>query len=190
MDVINRSGSTPYRKWDEAPTMFFKFSGTAAGVDDNISLTTKIAKANGAKDFIYAKNDKEAHDLWTARKESLWSMLSLRKEGDEVWSTDVGVPISRLPDIIEKTKSEMDSLSLFASVLGHVGDGNFHTSILYQRSDPAEREKVEKFVHDMVDTALEMEGTCTGEHSIGLGKKESLLQELGAETVGVMRCES
>jgi len=81
----------------------------------------------------------------------------------------------------------MDSLSLFASVLGHVGDGNFHTSILYQRSDPAEREKVEKFVHDMVNTAIEMDGTCTGEHSIGLGKKESLLQELGSETVNVMR---
>lgn len=81
----------------------------------------------------------------------------------------------------------MDGLGLFASVLGHIGDGNFHTSILYNRNDPAEREKVERMVHNMVDTALEMEGTCTGEHGIGLGKKESLVQELGMDTIGVMQ---
>ena len=81
----------------------------------------------------------------------------------------------------------MDGLGLFASVLGHIGDGNFHTSILYNRNDPAEREKVERMVHSMVNTALEMEGTCTGEHGIGLGKKESLVQELGMDTIGVMQ---
>lgn len=187
MSVINKAGATPDRIWDEVPSIFFKFSGTRAGVEDNMKLTTEIAKANRSKEFIYAKTDQEAQDLWTARKESLWSMLSLRREGDEVWSTDVAVPISRLPDIIEKSKTQMDSLGLFASVLGHIGDGNFHTSILYRRSDPAEREKVEKFVHDMVDTALEMEGTCTGEHGVGLGKKDSLIQELGLDTIGVMQ---
>jgi D-lactate dehydrogenase (cytochrome) len=76
---------------------------------------------------------------------------------------------------------------LFASVLGHIGDGNFHTSILYNRNDPTEREKVERMVHNMVETALEMEGTCTGEHGIGLGKKESLVKELGIDTIGVMQ---
>lgn len=76
---------------------------------------------------------------------------------------------------------------MFASVLGHIGDGNFHTSILYNRNDPAEREKVEQMVRNMVDTALEMEGTCTGEHGIGLGKKQSLVQELGVNTIGVMQ---
>jgi D-lactate dehydrogenase (cytochrome) len=100
MNVINRAGATPFRKWDEVPTLFFKFSGTKSGVEDSLKLTTQIAKSNKSKDFIFAKTDKEAHDLWTARKESLWSMLSLRKEGDEVWSTDVCTPISRLPDII------------------------------------------------------------------------------------------
>jgi D-lactate dehydrogenase (cytochrome) len=88
---------------------------------------------------------------------------------------------------IEKSKAELDGLGLFASVLGHIGDGNFHTSILYNRNDPVEREKVERMVHNMVATALEMEGTCTGEHGIGLGKKESLVQELGADTIGVMQ---
>ena len=103
------------RVWKEQPTIFFKFSGTTAGVQDNIKLTTQIAKRNNGGDFIYAKNDQEAHDLWKARKDSLWSMLSLRREGDEVWSTDVAVPISRLPDIVEITKQEIDSLNLPAS---------------------------------------------------------------------------
>jgi D-lactate dehydrogenase (cytochrome) len=76
---------------------------------------------------------------------------------------------------------------LFASVLGHIGDGNFHTSILYNRHDLVERQKVEQMVHNMVDTALEMEGTCTGEHGIGLGKKQSLVQELGLNTIGLMQ---
>ncbi|ETI28182.1 glycolate oxidase, subunit GlcD [Cladophialophora carrionii CBS 160.54] len=186
MSVINRAGGTN-RTWKEAPTIFFKFSGTTAGVADNIKTTTDIAKKNHAGDFIYAKDDREAHDLWKARKDSLWSMLSLRREGDEVWSTDVAVPISRLPDIVEITKKEVDDLGLFASVLGHIGDGNFHTSVLYNRNDPKEREQVERVVHNMVDRALEMEGTCTGEHGIGLGKKQSLVSELGVETISVMQ---
>ena len=78
----------------------------------------------------------------------VWSMLSLRKEGSEVWSTDVAVPISRLPDIIEISKKEMDQLGLFASILGHVGDGNFHESVLYDNTDPKERAAVEKCLHD------------------------------------------
>ena len=112
MSVINRAGGTS-RTWKEVPTIFFKFSGTTAGVQDNIKLTTQIAKKNNGGDFIYAKDDREAHDLWKARKDALWSMLSLRREGDEIWSTDVAVPISRLPDIVEITKKELDDLGLF-----------------------------------------------------------------------------
>jgi D-lactate dehydrogenase (cytochrome) len=80
----------------------------------------------------------------------------------------------------------MDDLGLFASILGHIGDGNFHESIIYNRKDPAERGKVEACVKNMVKRALEMEGTCTGEHSIGWGKKESLVWEVGHDTLGVM----
>jgi len=80
----------------------------------------------------------------------------------------------------------MDELGLFASILGHIGDGNFHESIIYNRQVKGEREKVEMCVKNMVKRALEMEGTCTGEHSIGWGKKESLLWEVGPDTLGVM----
>ncbi|KAH7405859.1 D-lactate dehydrogenase mitochondrial precursor [Phaeosphaeria sp. MPI-PUGE-AT-0046c] len=186
MSVINKAGSTN-KKWKEVPTMFFKFSGTKAGVQENISMVKTIARAHKSGDFEFAVNPEEQKTLWSARKESLWSMLALRREGDEVWSTDVAVPISRLPDIIEISKKEMDDLGLFASILGHIGDGNFHESIMYNSKDPKERAAVEKCVHDMVDRALEMDGTCTGEHGIGLGKKASLQKELGLDTINVMR---
>ncbi|KAH8726999.1 hypothetical protein GQ44DRAFT_650256 [Phaeosphaeriaceae sp. PMI808] len=186
MSVINRAGSTN-KRWKEEPTMFFKFSGTKAGVQENINLVKAIARSHKSGDFEFAVNPEEQKTLWSARKESLWSMLALRREGDEVWSTDVAVPISRLPDIIEISKKEMDDLGLFASILGHIGDGNFHESIMYNGKDPKERAAVEKCVHDMVDRALEMEGTCTGEHGIGLGKKASLEKELGLDTINVMR---
>ncbi|OQE24174.1 hypothetical protein PENFLA_c010G03648 [Penicillium flavigenum] len=186
MDVINRAGGTG-REWKVSPTLFFKFSGTVAGVADSIDMTTKLAQGNNAQSFEFARDDREAHDLWSARKQSLWSMMALRKEGSEVWSTDVAVPISRLPDIIEISKKELVDLGLFASILGHIGDGNFHASIMYDRNNPAERERVEKVVYDMVDRGLEMEGSCTGEHGIGLGKKGSLKKEVGLDTINVMR---
>lgn len=205
MKVVNMGGATAPRVWKELPTLFFKFSGTKAGVKENISLVQRITKSNGGSNFEFAKDAREQKLLWSARKESLWSMLALRKEGEEVCelilrefdheapgtnilvgSTDVAVPFSRLADIIEVSKKEMDDLGLFASILGHIGDGNFHESIIYNRRDKAERDKVETCVKNMVKRALEMEGTCTGEHSIGWGKKESLLWEVGSDTLGVM----
>src|SRR5690606_32149750 len=119
----------------------------------------------------------EKVSLWSARKQSLWSMLSLRESGQDVWSTDVAVPLSRLADLVEISKKEMDDLGMFASILGHVGDGNFHESIMWDKTNHADREKIEGVVGRMVTRALEMEGTCTGEHGIGLGKKNSLLKE-------------
>lgn len=101
MAVINKAGGTG-RVWQEVPTLFFKFSGTTAGVKDNIEGTTRIARGNGAGEMVYAKTEQEGRELWKARKDSLWSMLMMRREGDEVWSTDVAVPISRLPDIVGK----------------------------------------------------------------------------------------
>ena len=203
MNVVNRAGATG-KVWKEVPTLFFKFTGTKAGVQDNIKTVKAIAKGHKGGDMEFAKDTAAAITLWSARKEAMWSMLSLRQSGNEIWSTDVAVPLSRLPDIIEESKREMDDLGLFASVLGHIGDGNFHESILYDATKPAEREAVEHCVQNMVHKAIDMEGTCTvrlfnvwtyersklirqGEHGIGLGKKESLLQELGPATVEVMR---
>ena len=108
-------------------------SGTGASVEDNITQVEGIVQANYGGDCEVAKTEGEVNLLWSACKEALWSMLSLRDEGDEVWSTDVAVPLSGLPDIIEVSKCEMDELNLFASVIGHVGNGNFHEGIFLQQ---------------------------------------------------------
>ncbi|KAI2604766.1 FAD-linked oxidase-like protein [Hypoxylon fragiforme] len=187
MKVVNIGGATAPRVWKEMPTLFFKFAGTQTSVKENITRVQAIAKKNKGSNFEFAKDLREQKLLWSARKESLWSMLALRKGNEEVWSTDVAVPFSRLADIIEISKKEMDDLGLFASILGHVGDGNFHESIMYNRQDKDELAKVETCVKNMVKRALDMEGTCTGEHSIGWGKKDSLLLEVGPDTLGVMK---
>ncbi|PSR85753.1 hypothetical protein BD289DRAFT_368161 [Coniella lustricola] len=186
MRVVNLGGATAPRVWQEMPTLFFKFSGTKASVQENIRTVQGIAKRNAGSNFEFAKDALEQKLLWSARKESLWSMLALRRDGEEVWSTDVAVPFSRLADIIEVSKKEMDDLGLFASILGHIGDGNFHESIIYNPIN-GEREKVEACVKNMVKRALDMEGTCTGEHSVGWGKKDSLLMEVGPDTLAVMK---
>ncbi|KAI0870778.1 putative D-lactate protein [Hypoxylon argillaceum] len=187
MRVINLGGATAPRVWKEAPTLFFKFAGTKTSVGDNISRVKGITGANKGSNFEFARDERERNLLWSARKEVLWSMLALRKEGEEVWSTDVAVPFSRLAELIEISKKEMDDMGLFASILGHIGDGNFHESIIYDRTDAAEVAKVERCVKNMVNRALDMEGTCTGEHSVGWGKKASLLREVGPDTLAVMK---
>ena len=126
MRCINESGATS-RKWKEVPTLFFKFSGTQSAVKESIDLVQKLAKSKGCKSFDFAKGADEAVELWSARKEALWSVMAQRRdESDHVWTTDVAVPISRLPDIIEETKEDMASSGLLATMVGHVGDGNFH----------------------------------------------------------------
>ncbi|KAK4555242.1 D-lactate ferricytochrome c oxidoreductase [Recurvomyces mirabilis] len=186
MRVVNDAGATG-KKWKEVPTLFFKFSGTPQAVKEHIQQVKQLAKKQDSGEFEFANGATEQKKLWSARKEALWSMMALRREGDEVWSTDVAVPLSRLADLAEISKKELDELGMFASALGHVGDGNFHASIMYKSADPEERAKVEGCVKRMVDRALEMEGTCTGEHGVGLGKKKSLVKELGEDTIDVMR---
>ena len=132
MRCINEAGATS-RTWAEAPTLFFKFAGTPSGVKEQIGIVQKMAKSAGSKGFEFAKNSDEAAELWSARKEALWSVMAQRRDdGDHVWTTDVAVPISRLPDIIEETKEDMQKSGLAtAATVGHVGDGNFHSTSLH-----------------------------------------------------------
>ncbi|KAI9872881.1 MAG: D-lactate ferricytochrome c oxidoreductase [Pleopsidium flavum] len=184
MRCINESGSTS-RTWKEAPTLFFKFTGTPTGVKEQISIVEKLAKAKGSKSFEFAKSAEEADELWSARKEALWSVMAKRRDdSDHVWTTDVAVPISRLPDIIEQTKEDMSKCGLLGAIVGHVGDGNFHSILLFNEK---ERKVAEDVVHRMVKRAVEMEGTVTGEHGVGLIKRDYLAHELGETTVDAMR---
>ncbi|KAK3723172.1 D-lactate ferricytochrome c oxidoreductase [Vermiconidia calcicola] len=184
MKCINDSGRTS-RSWKEAPTLFFKFNGTPSSVKEHISLVKDHAKKAGSKTFEFAKNKEEGDELWEARKEALWSVMAKKKEDtDHVWTTDVAVPISRLADIIDETKADISKSGLTASIVGHVGDGNFHAIILY---NDKEHDIADDLVHNMVKRAIEMEGTATGEHGVGLVKRDYLSHEIGQNAVDLMR---
>lgn len=183
MRFINAAGATS-RQWKEAPTLFFKFSGTENGVKEQVALVRTIAKGVGGQSFDFAKSKDEQLELWSARKEALWSTMAARRPGDHVWTGDVAVPMSRLPDIIEETKGDLKRSGLTSSIVGHVGDGNFHIILLYNKK---ERPLAEDCVHRMVKRAVEMEGTVTGEHGVGLVKRDYLPHELGETTVDAMR---
>ncbi|KAL2824732.1 hypothetical protein BDW59DRAFT_81595 [Aspergillus cavernicola] len=184
MKCINESGTTS-RQWKEAPTIFFKFTGTPGGVKEQIGLVQKIASSAKAGSFEFARSDEEMRSLWSARKEALWSVMAMRRgPEDHVWTTDVAVPMSRLPDIIEATKQDMTQSGLLAGICGHVGDGNFHAIILFNE---AEKKTAEGVVHRMVKRAVQMEGTVTGEHGVGLIKRDYLEHEVGESTVDAMR---
>ncbi|EER25806.1 D-lactate ferricytochrome c oxidoreductase [Coccidioides posadasii str. Silveira] len=184
MKCINDSQTTR-RTWKEAPTIFFKFTGTPAGVKEQIKIVQKIAKDTMGQSFEFAQGRDEMQELWSARKEALWSVMAMKRDqNDHVWTTDVAVPISRLPDIIEQTKEDITKNGLLGGICGHVGDGNFHAILLFNDS---ERNVAEGVVHRMVKRAVEMEGTVTGEHGVGLIKRDYLPHELGDSAVDTMR---
>jgi len=157
MKFINATGSTT-RKWREAPTIFFKFAGTPTSVKEQVEMVSKLAKHAKAQSFDFARDANEQEELWSARKDALWATMAQRKPGDHVWTGDVAVPMSRLPEIVEATKKDLRASGLTSSIVGHVGDGNFHVILLY---GDKERKIAEECVHRMVRRAVEMEGTVT-----------------------------
>ena len=185
MRSINQAGLTK-RKWREQPSLFFKFAGSSdVIVQDTAKLVGKISEMHGSTSYAFAADAEEREELWSARKNALWSLMAIRERPtDKVWTTDVAVPMSRLADIIEQSKEEIEKSGILGSILGHVGDGNFHAILMFREE---KREIVEGVVKRMVKTALEMEGTATGEHGVGLVKRDYLEKELGRTTVDTMR---
>ncbi|KAM0242293.1 hypothetical protein ACHAP5_007233 [Fusarium lateritium] len=185
MRSINESALTRL-KWKEEPTLFFKFTGSDDFIVQHLAKQVgHITKRNHSTTYTFASDESERDELWSARKNALWSMLAMRKSPtDKVWTTDVAVPLSRLPDIIEFAKDDIEKSGLLGSVVGHVGDGNFHTLLLFPED---KRHVAEGIVHRMVDKAIEMNGTATGEHGVGLVKRDYLEKELGKGAVDTMR---
>ncbi|KAH7320714.1 hypothetical protein B0I35DRAFT_427639 [Stachybotrys elegans] len=189
MRMLNEHGSATVRKrrWAEKPTLFLKFSGTKEAVQSDMKSVTQFIKPYTTETLLTPQTKQDEHDLWAARKEGLFTMVNNRPPGTQLWSTDVAVPLSRLAEIIDKSKEECSQLGIFASVVGHVGDGNFHVAMFYDPKNSEQSAKVTKVVKDMMKRALEMEGTVSGEHAIGIGKKDCLVDELGPETIDLMK---
>jgi D-lactate dehydrogenase (cytochrome) len=182
MEAINRYAKLNYPPKD---TLFLEFHGTAAGVREQAEMVQAIAADNGGEDFRWATDAEERKKLWQARHDAAYASKALRP-GAEVWATDVCVPISRLAECILETKKDLAASPLVAPLVGHVGDGNFHLTFVINRDDPQELAEAERINDRLVMRALALDGTCTGEHGIGIGKMKFLTAEHG-EAVSVMR---
>jgi len=182
VQAVNRYSKTTLR---EAPMLFFEFHGSPTGVEEQAQTVQDIARDNGGQDFEWATRPEDRSRLWQARHDVLFASLNLLP-GSRGISTDVCVPISRLAEAIAGTQQDIAASGLIAPIVGHVGDGNFHVVILTTPDDPAQVRAAEALGQRIVERALALDGTCTGEHGIGIGKREFLLAEHG-EGVAVMR---
>ena len=171
--------------YEPVPTLFFEFHGSPDSVREQAEAVQKIAGDFGGSGFRWAEKTEDRTALWQARHDALYAALALRP-GAVAWSTDVCVPISRLADCIAETRADITASGLLAPIVGHVGDGNFHVIFLMDPDSPAEFDKVAAINERMVMRAIDMEGTCTGEHGVGLGKRDYLRVEHG-QALDVMR---
>ena len=165
--------------YPESPCLFVEFHGTDEGVKEQAELFGEITAEFGGGPFQWTTVEEERAKLWKARHDAYWASQALRP-GAKGLSTDVCVPISRLADCIAETEDDIAELGLIAPIVGHAGDGNFHTLVLVDTGVPAEIEATEEFVARLNRRAIRMEGTCTGEHGIGQGKMGFLELEHGA----------
>ncbi|TFK29816.1 D-lactate dehydrogenase cytochrome oxidoreductase [Coprinopsis marcescibilis] len=183
MGAINDAGfvDNPYPVKD---TLFFKIQGDSKSIKETSKVVNEVIKRHSGSNFKFASTDAEADEMWLNRKYCLMSSIAANP-GHRCWTTDVCVPVSRLPQLVQETKEDLASHNLRSTIVGHVGDGNFHALILFKNEE--ELKHVEEAVHRLVHRALALDGTCTGEHGVGLGKKQYLTEELGEETVELMR---
>jgi D-lactate dehydrogenase (cytochrome) len=182
MDAVNRYSGLEY---PVRPTLFFEFHGTEAGVREQAEAVGDITGEMGGSDFAWATRAEERNRLWQARHDAYYACLAMRP-GAKGWATDVCVPISRLAECILETRRDIDASGLLVAIVGHVGDGNFHLCFVLDPDDADEMARAESVNERMVVRALEMGGTCTGEHGVGYGKMAFLEREHG-EAMDVMR---
>ena len=182
MDALNNYSSLDY---PVQPTLFFEFHGSHSGVKEQAEIVQEIAGDFDSADFKWTANEEERNRLWQARHDAYPACKAIRP-GAVVYATDVCVPISRLAECLIETRKDIDEAGILAPIVGHVGDGNFHLSPVFDPNDKEEVRKVDEINERMVLRALAMDGTCTGEHGVGLHKMDFLVSEHG-DAISVMR---
>nr|WP_281493711.1 FAD-linked oxidase C-terminal domain-containing protein [Ancylobacter koreensis] len=188
LDEVQVRACNAYSKLDlaEQPTLFVEFHGTPASVHEQAERFGEIAAEYGGGDFKWATRPEDRTRLWQARHDAYWACLPL-KPGAKALATDVCVPLSRLADCVDETKRDIEEMGMLAPIVGHIGDGNFHTVTLVDMSDPQDVAKAGDFISRMVKRSLAMGGTATGEHGVGQGKRKYMEAEHGAATLDAMR---
>src|ERR1700730_18134637 len=169
----------------EAPMLFVEFHGSPAGVAEQSERFGEIARELGGGTFAWATKSEDRSRLWQARHDAYWAAVALRP-GTQAVATDVCVPISRLAECVTETQRDVAAHNLMAPILGHVGDGNFHLTLLVDMADADEVAMARGVCERVVERAVAMDGTCTGEHGVGEGKMKYLAGELGAPALAVM----
>jgi D-lactate dehydrogenase (cytochrome) len=183
LEIVNRYSRTNY---PVAPTLFFEFHGISqAAVDEQARAVEEIAGENGASGFQWSSTPEERATLWLARHDVLYATIATRP-GSRPWTSDVCVPISQLAECILETQKDLQRSNIVAPLVGHAGDGNFHLIFMVNPDDDQEMERVKAANARLVERALRLGGTCTGEHGVGLGKLQYLAEEHG-ESLGAMR---
>lgn len=170
----------------ESPLVLFEFHGSPASVEEQVKAVQELASSHGAEGFSWASTPEERSALWAARHNAYFACLQL-KPGSRSMTTDVCVPISRLAEAIDATMKVLATSTLPAPILGHIGDGNFHCAILVDPTSPSELAEAERINEAIVSTAIALDGTCTGEHGVGMHKMQFLIDEHGGDAVDVMR---
>ena len=180
VDAEHVKAFNAYSKLDlrVTPTLFLEFHGTTASAREQAEAFAAIAEELGGGPFDWASREEDRQRLWQARHDAFWATRSLMP-GKETFSTDVCVPISRLAQCVTETQDDLAANGLYGPIVGHVGDGNFHVVLFCNRADPEEVKRVKEVYGRMIDRALAMGGTCTGEHGIGSGKVAYLEKEHG-----------
>ncbi|MEW9921121.1 FAD-binding oxidoreductase [Marimonas sp. MJW-29] len=187
LDTLVVKALNNYSKLDlpEGPLLLLEFHGSEASVAEQAETFGMLAEEEGGTGYQATATLEERNKLWQARHDGYWAMLALRP-GCKAVATDVCVPISRLAEAVAASEAKANELGLIAPVVGHAGDGNFHASLLLDMEDAGEVAKAREFVSWLNHMAISMDGTCTGEHGIGQGKRAYLEAELGAGAVAVM----
>ncbi len=163
----------------ESPLLLLEFHGSKSSVKEQSELFNEISKDFGGNNFEWNDNIEERNKLWKARHDVYYAVKACRPEADYI-ATDVCVPISRLSECITETIEDMEQNKLFGPIVGHVGDGNFHVQLMIDPKDQNEIDVANGFLERLAHRAISMDGTCTGEHGVGQGKKQYLLEELGS----------
>ena len=169
----------------ETPLLLFEFHGTASALAEHAAAVQQIAHEHRGVDFLWARTPEERSRLWAARHNAYFAGLQLRP-GSRSITTDVCVPISRLAECIDDTREDLARATFPWMLIGHVGDGNFHVQMLIDPDVQAERDEAEAFNKRLVQRALALDGTCSGEHGVGLHKIEFLQAEHGPEAIAMM----
>ena len=187
LDLAQVKAINSYSKTNlpEAPLLLLEFHGSDASVKEQSELFGEIASDQGGNDFEWTSNNEERNKLWQARHDAYWSCKAVRP-GADIYSTDVCVPISKLSDCIIETIEDMEKNGLIGPIVSHAGDGNFHVALLIDKNSEEELKKLDSFLTRISERAIRMDGTCTGEHGIGQGKRKYMLKELG-NAVDVMK---